>query len=137
MAQNSSKKQNNKQIGSWGEKLTAKHYERADFQIIGMNYLKKWGEIDVIARRDNRVHFIEVKTVSYETKGDLERTVSHGAWRPEENVTAYKIKKLSRAIESWLSEYKWDGKWQIDVASVRIVPRETFATIKIIDNIIL
>ena len=48
-----------------------------------------------------------------------------------------KIKKLSRAIESWLSEYKWDGKWQIDVVAVRIVPRETFATIKIIENVIL
>jgi len=137
MEQTNSKKQNNKQISAWGEQMTAKHYERAGFQIIGMNYLKKWGEIDVIAMKDNNVHFIEVKTVSYETKTELERAVSHGTWRPEENVTRHKIKKLSRAIESWLSEYKWDGKWQIDVAAVRIVPRETFAIIKIIENIIL
>lgn len=137
MAQISSKKQNNKQIGAWGEQMTAKYYERAGFQILGMNYLKKWGEIDVIAKKDNRIHFIEVKTVSYETKLDLEQAVARGTWRPEENVTAHKVKKLSRAIESWLIEYKWEGEWQIDVSAVRIVPRETFATIKIIDNIIL
>jgi putative endonuclease len=137
MAQNSSKKQNNKQIGAWGEQMTAKYYKRAGFLIIGMNYRKKWGEIDVIVKKDQKVHFIEVKTVSYETKTELEHAVAHGILRPEENVTAYKIKKLSRAIESWLSEYKWPGDWQIDVAAVRIVPRETFATIKIIDNVIL
>jgi len=137
MAQNGSKKHNNKRIGAWGEQMTAKYYERAGFQIIGMNYLKKWGEIDVIAKKDEMIHFIEVKTVSYETKADLEWAVSHGTWRPEENVTAYKIKKLSRAIESWLLEYKWEGKWQIDVVAVRIVPRETLATIKIIRNVIL
>jgi putative endonuclease len=137
MAQNGSKKQNNKQIGAWGEQMTARYYERAGFEIVGRNYLKKWGEIDVIAKKDNKIHFIEVKTVSYETKRDLEQAVARGTWRPEENVTAYKVQKLSRAIESWLIEYTWDGKWQIDVASVRIVPRETFATIKIIDNVIL
>ena len=71
MAQSSPKKQNNKQIGAWGEQMTAKHYARAGFQIIGMNYLKKWGEVDVIAKKDNTVHFIEVKTVSYETTTDL------------------------------------------------------------------
>jgi putative endonuclease len=137
MAQNSLNKQQNKKIGAWGEQMTAKYYERAGFQIVDINYLKKWGEIDVIAKKDNKIYFVEVKTVSYETKLDLEQAVARGTWRPEENVTAYKFKKLSRAIESWLLEYKWEGKWQIDVAAVRIVPRETFATIKIIDNVIL
>jgi len=137
MEQLSSKKAQNKKIGAWGEQITAKHYEKAGFTIIAMNYLKKWGEIDVIAKKDQKIHFIEVKTVSYETKDNLEQAVSHGTWRPEENVTDFKIKKLSRAIESWLSENRWDSKWQIDVVAVRIVPRETFATVKIIDNIIL
>ncbi len=137
MEQKLSKKSQNKQIGAWGEQITARHYKDRGFKLLGMNYLKKWGEIDVIAQKDEIVHFIEVKTVSYETKTDLERAVAHGTWRPEENVTAHKIKKLSRAIESWLGENKWDGKWQIDVVAVRIVPRETFATIKIIDNVVL
>ena len=131
------KKLQNKVIGNQGELITANHLKRKGFTLIEMNYLRKWGEIDVIVQKDQKIHFVEVKTVSYETKTDLERAVTHGTWRPEENVHAFKIKKLSRAIDSWIADHKWSGDWQIDVAAVRIVPRETFATIKIIDNVIL
>lgn len=137
MEQKVGKKSQNKQIGAWGEQITANYYKNAGYRVHGMNYLKAWGEIDVIAEKAHKIHFIEVKTVSYETKADLERAVAHGTWRPEENVTDFKIKKLSRAIDSWLQEYKWSGDWQIDVAAVRIVPRETYATINILDNIVL
>lgn len=137
MEQKLTKKSRNKQIGAWGEQITANYYRKAGFTLHDMNYLKAWGEIDVIVEKAHKVHFIEVKTVSYETKADLEQSVAHGTWRPEENVTEFKIKKLSRAIESWLQERHWHGDWQIDVAAVRIVPRETYATINILDNIVL
>ena len=137
MQQKPSKKLQNKVVGNHGELITASHLKRKGFTLIEMNYLRKWGEIDVIVQKDQKIHFVEVKTVSYETKSDLERAVTHGTWRPEENVHAYKIKKLSRAIESWIADNKWNGDWQIDVAAVRIVPRETYATIKMIDNVIL
>ena len=137
MEPSQSKKHKNKQIGAWGEQIAASHYKRVGYTVIEMNYLRKWGEIDVIVKKDNTVHFIEVKTVSYETKQYLATAVAHGTWRPEENVHSFKIQKLSRAIETWLSENKWEGNWQIDVAAVRIVPRETFASIKIIPNIIV
>jgi Holliday junction resolvase-like predicted endonuclease len=94
-------------------------------------------DLDVIAQKDDKVHFIEVKTVSYETKHDLESAFLRGTYRPEENVHVYKLKKLARAIETWILEHNWQGDIQIDVAAVRIVPRETYATIKIIPNIII
>lgn len=131
------KKTKNKQIGAWGEEIAAKHLVRQGFTLIEMNYLRKWGEIDVIVEKQGRIHFVEVKTVSYETKADLERAVTHGTWRPEENVHAYKIAKLARAIDTWILDKKWEGDWQIDVAAVRIVPRETYASIKIIENIVI
>jgi putative endonuclease len=137
MEQKFSKKLENKTTGNQGELLTALYLKNDCYTILGMNYRKKWGEIDVIGKKDDKVHFVEVKTVSYETRHDLEISVSHGTYRPEENVHDYKLKKLHRAIESWIYEFKWTGDFQIDVAAVRIVPRETYATIKIISNIIL
>jgi Holliday junction resolvase-like predicted endonuclease len=131
------KKLQNKIIGNQGELITAKYLTRQGFVVLEMNYLRKWGEIDVIVKRDATVHFVEVKTVSYETKIDLERAVLRGTWRPEENVHAFKRRKLARAISSWIAEHKWQGDFQIDVAAVRTVPRETYATIKIIPNIII
>jgi Holliday junction resolvase-like predicted endonuclease len=132
-----SKKQQNKVIGDWGETIVANYLQNKGFIIVGRNYRQKWGEIDVIAQYANKTHFVEVKTVSYETRIDLERAVSYGTWRPEENVHPLKLQRLARTIETWLAEFNWEGDWQIDVAAVRIVPRETYATIKYLNNIVL
>lgn len=123
-------------IGAHGEKLAENWLKKQGFSILDTNYLKKWGEIDIVAHETGKIHFVEVKTVSYETKEELNRAVSHGTWRPEENVHFKKIQRLNRTIESWLSENKSKSDWQIDVIAIRMVPREKFATIKYIPNII-
>ncbi len=132
-----SKKENNKKVGNYGEEIASLYLQKNGFEILNRNYLKKWGEIDIVARRTGKVHFVEVKTVSYETKNQLSASVSRGTWRPEDNVHAYKLKKLYRAIESWLMEYKYEGDWQIDVMAVKVVTREKYATVKYIPNVIL
>lgn len=129
------------QIGAYGEKIAVKYLKTKGFEILAVNYLKKWGEIDIVAREtvNNKqiVKFIEVKTVSYETKELLNEAISRGTWRPEENVHFTKITRLNRAIESWLVENNYEGKWDIDVIAVRIVPREKYATVKYLPNVIL
>lgn len=128
-------------IGAIGEQITVNHLKKRGYSILDTNYLKKWGEIDVVAHETlsgkGIIHFIEVKTVSYETKDLLQKAVSYGTWRPEENVHAEKMRRLQLTIESWILE-KGDSvtEWQIDIAAVRIVPREKYATIKYIDNVI-
>ncbi len=124
-------------VGAYGEDIATKYLINKGFEIITRNYLKKWGEIDIVARKTNTMRFIEVKTVSYETKKDLERAISHGTWRPEENVHFKKIQRLNRAIESWIMDNNYDGDWEIDVLAVRIVPRERYATVKYLQNVVL
>jgi putative endonuclease len=150
MKQGSKKGERNK-IGAYGEDIAANYLKKLGHTILDTNYLKKWGEIDVVSRlsatdlsaagetRENKeiIHFVEVKTVSYETRARLEEAVSYGTWRPEENVHHKKIQRMYRTIESWMMEHKYDGDWQIDVISVKIVPRERYATVKYIPNIII
>lgn len=135
------KKGEKNRIGAYGEDIAAKYIQRLGQVILDKNYLKKWGEIDIVSRETKAgkqiIHFIEVKTVSYETKVDLEKAVSYGTWRPEENVHPSKILKLNRAVESWLMEHSSDNDWVIDVVAVRVVPRERYATVKYIPNIII
>jgi len=135
------KKGKKNKIGAFGEQIAVNYVKKLGFTVLDLNYLKKWGEIDIVARETIKnkyiLHFIEVKAVSYETRQLLEQAVSHGTWRPEENVTPKKVAKLNRTIESWLGENNFKGEWQIDVAAVRVVPREKYATIKYISNIIL
>ena len=139
-------KQSNKQgkknqIGAFGEQITANYLKNKSFEVLEVNYLKKWGEIDIVAREtlenEQIMRFVEVKTVSYETKAALDYAVTHETWQPEDNVHYKKIQRMNRAIESWLQENNCDLDWQIDIAAVRVVPREKHAVIKYIPNVIL
>ncbi|MCA9362837.1 YraN family protein [Candidatus Kaiserbacteria bacterium] len=127
-------------IGGIGEEIAVRYLKNQGFTVLEQNYLKKWGEIDIVAHETLKntkiVRFIEVKTVSYETKMDLQIAISRGTHRPEENVHYAKIQRLNRAIESWMMEKGYDGEWEIDVIAVRVVPREKYATVRYIKNVI-
>lgn len=120
-------------IGQIGEEIVANHLKRKGYVVQSRNYRKKWGEIDIIAEEGSVVHFVEVKTVSCETGSN---SVSHETWLPEENVEYRKLRKLFRIIETWLLEHRYDGKWQLDVASVWIDVKKKRGRIKIMENII-
>lgn len=124
------------EIGKLGENLAVKWLTNKGYSIVTQNYLKKYGEIDIVARETDKIHFVEVKSVSYETRIDMNEAVSRGTWRPEENVHFAKQQRLGRIIEVWLSENNYKGEWQIDILSIRIVPRERIARFNLIDNVI-
>ena len=131
-----SDKKNTNEIGDLGEKIAQQYLVKNDFKILETNYWRKWGELDIVAKKGDMVHFIEVKTVSHETKSALEYAVSCETWRPEELVHRFKLHQISKALQTWVFENKYKGDFQIDVIAVRIVPHETFSTIKYIENII-
>lgn len=54
------------EIGDLGEKLSTRYLLSKGFVLVGRNYRKPWGEIDVIVEKKGRIHFVEVKTVSWE-----------------------------------------------------------------------
>jgi putative endonuclease len=124
-------------IGNLGESVAARYLQDKGYDIVERNYWKKWGEIDIVCKRHDRIHFVEVKSVSYETKELLEYAVTHETWRPEEQVHAFKMRQIQKAAETWISEHSYAGDVQVDVIAVRLVPRETFATVNLIENVIL
>ncbi len=125
-----------KEIGILGEKITALFLMKRGFTILERNYWRKWGELDLVASKDGMVHFIEVKTASYESREKLEYAVSHETWRPEERVHQFKIHQIHKALETWTMDNAFEGEWVIDVAAVRVVPRETYASVRFIENIV-
>ena len=54
--------ENKKIIGSLGEKLAVKYLENKGYKIIDVNFYCKYGEIDIVAKFERMVVFIEVKT---------------------------------------------------------------------------
>lgn len=122
-----------RRIGDIGEGVAAKYLENKGFLIVSRNYLKPWGELDIVAKREGKLHFVEVKTVS---RGKIE---GKGAVRPEDNMHVSKVKRLNRAIQTYLLEYKVPQSvpWQIDLACVYLDFSTRRATVDMFENIIL
>jgi putative endonuclease len=118
-------------IGEIGEDIAVKHLVKHFFEILDRNYRKKWGEIDIVAQKNDILHFIEVKTVSHETTSEEAR--------PEENVHLWKRQRLARAIKTYLLENKVPDEieWQVDVMAIFLDFKIRKAKIRLTENIIL
>ncbi len=115
-------------IGQIGEGVACKFLVKQEYEILDRNYRKKWGEIDIVSKKAQKIHFIEVKAVSHET-----------GYLPEENVHSWKLKRLGRAIQTYLLENKVsdETEWQLDVMAVFLDFKTRKAKIRITENVIL
>lgn len=127
-----------RKIGDIGEETCCSYLESKGFKIIARNYLKKWGEIDVIAAKGGILHFIEVKTVSRENVRDISRETLED-YRPEENVHPWKLKRLSRTIQGYLLENKAEAEklWQLDIMAVFLDLKNKEARVRFMENIVI
>jgi putative endonuclease len=133
------------EIGKIGETVAQKFLARKGFDVVGSNYRRKWGEIDLIAVKDNLIHFVEVKTVSRKSyDGKFEQEINN--YKPEDNMHPWKLKRLGRAIQTYLLDrnnnhiLKQHGKnmdWQTDLACVFLDMDSRVGKVRFIENIIL
>ncbi len=124
-----------RQFGNKGEEIATKFLISNGFEIKERNFLRKYGEIDIVARsKDNVFHFIEVKSVSREsTDGDKK-----DEFRPEDNITPEKIRSLSRVIQVYIEEKKLDDfDWVFSIITVKIDEKNKVARVKFIEDIVL
>ena len=126
-------------LGDLGESIACEYLFKHGFEILDKNYLRKWGEIDIVAKKDNIIRFIEVKSVSCVTlKPVTQETTNQKDWfRPEENVHPQKLRRLARTMQTYLLEKRIDLEWQLDIVTVKISQKDRLARLEIIENIII
>jgi len=123
------------ETGALGEDIALEYLEKQGFSLIERNYREKWGEIDLIMQKGQKIHFIEVKAVSHETRERLEKSVSREIFRPEERVHHKKLQRLGRAFQTWIAKKGSTNPFQLDVLTVRLVPREKYAVVDVIEDV--
>lgn len=99
--------------GRLGEGMAAEYLSANGFTVIQQNWCHGHWEVDIIAEKENILHFIEVKT---------RRTKKFG--HPEEAVSEKKIQNLINASQEYLYQFpKWK-RIQFDILSITILKNE-------------
>ena len=80
-----------KRFGNLGEKFAQRLIKAKGYKILTTNFRSKFGEIDIIAQKNDFLVFIEVKT-----------RWSNKYGKPEEAVTSKKLWKIKKTAEYFL-----------------------------------
>lgn len=94
--------------GAPGERYAAEYLETHGFKILERNFRCRYGEIDVVARNNSYLIFLEVKTRGENAISD-----------PLEAISSAKQRKLIRAAECYLQGHPTALQPRFDAAAVR------------------
>ena len=103
-------KGHNKQIGERGEIAAARFLERRGYDIVERNWTCKAGEADIVAKDNENLVFVEVKT-----RTNLEVGL------PEEAVDAEKRQRYERIAAYYLADHPYvDMQVRFDVVGILV-----------------
>ncbi|MFT3907982.1 MAG: YraN family protein [Ferruginibacter sp.] len=100
--------------GKQGELLAVDYFSKHGYQVLHQNWRYRHWEVDIIASKNNMLHFIEVKCRSSKQYGF-----------PEESVSLKKIKHLIDASAEYLFINPQWQRIQFDVLSIGLWGEET------------
>lgn len=95
------------ELGQLGEQLATDYLIKKGYKIVERNYVFQKAEIDIIAKQNNRMICVEVKTRNSDFFGD-----------PQEFVTPSKIKLLVKAMDAFITDHDIDLETRFDIIAV-------------------
>ena len=113
-----------RETGLRGEKLACEFLGKNGYDIIERNYRCTEGEIDVVARQQDTLVFIEVRTKTSRRFGG-----------PEESITPVKASRLRKLAERYGQNHNnLPETWRIDVVAIQMNKDGRASRIEIIEN---
>lgn len=103
--------------GIAGEEIAAHEMKKMGYEIIEKNYHSRFGEIDIIAKKEDTTIFVEVKLRK-------SRTNHYGV--PSEAVDGRKQRKIIQTAEAYLVQHTIEGDCRFDVAEILIENGKTY-----------
>lgn len=94
-------------LGDFGEKTATKYLRKNRYKILERNFETKYGEIDIIAEKDDVICFIEVKT---------RRNNKYGEARDAVNI--FKQRKIISVAKYYMMNKNCDKNCRFDVIEV-------------------
>ena len=97
------------QLGKRGEQMAEEYLLQKGYDVLHRNWRYSHYEIDIIAKKNEVLHFVEVKLRSSKTFG-----------LPEQNVKRKKFQFLLRAADEFLFQNKQYRHVQYDILSINL-----------------
>ncbi|HCE54813.1 MAG: hypothetical protein APF83_06765 [Lutibacter sp. BRH_c52] len=97
------------ELGELGEDLAVEELEKKGYEIVERNWRYKKAEIDIIARKDEVLAIVEVKTRSSDYFGD-----------PQDFVNTKKIKMLVEAVNEYVNSKDLEVEVRFDIMAIII-----------------
>ena len=94
-------------LGKAGEAFAAEHLRKNDYIILKQNYVWKKAEVDIIAKKNNKVIFVEVKTRAAEFMNEAALMVPRS-----------KQKQIIKAADAFLKAENIELNSRFDIISV-------------------
>jgi len=94
-------------VGHGAEKRAAEYLVGEGFKVRDLNWKTRYCEIDIVAEKDKRMYFVEVKYRRNSNQG-------HGL----DYILPKKLKQMRFAAEMWVSNHQWPGEYQLAVLSI-------------------
>ena len=103
-------------------------------KIVAKNVAKKTGELDIIAKKDETLYFVEVKSIVCDELPveDSRRD----EYDPSANLHEAKIRKVARTAEWYVANTDWEGDWQVDGVLVWLRRRDGMARVRYLPQIL-
>lgn len=95
------------ELGKKGEEMAVAHLLRKGYAIVTRNFTYQKAEVDIIARKDNILAVVEVKTRSTPDFGD-----------PQDFVKKKQISQLVKAIDYFVNEHNLDVEVRFDIIAI-------------------
>jgi len=111
-------------LGKTGESIARAYLEKKGYDIIEQNYRTKYAEIDLIAKKNNILVFVEVRTKTNEQYGT-----------PEETINQKKLRKLYSNANAYVGFKKWEGQFRIDAICIVLDSSKNVKRIEHYENI--
>ena len=97
----------NYRSGHNAEIRAADYLKTLGYKIRELNWKTRYCEIDIVAEKDGRIYFVEVK---------YRRSSAWGSGA--EYITAAKLKQMAFAAEMWVSDHSWGKDYQLAAISM-------------------
>ncbi len=92
-------------VGDIAEKAAVEFLVGEGFWIVARNVSSRFGEIDIVAKKDGVLHFVEVK--------------SGRGFEPIYNITPTKLSRLVRTVEWYIQKNGIEIPYQLDALIVK------------------